>query len=93
MKKVYSGCGDMEKRVGKMCGGKIHRDKKYGGGYTGGPSSPQFTPVPDNSYRNTRAGGPSTSQNLGVTNAEPKKGGGRKLSGKIKYGGRKGRRG
>lgn len=33
MKKVYSGCGDMEKRVGKMCGGKMHRDKKYGGGY------------------------------------------------------------
>lgn len=28
MKTNYSGCGDMEKRVGKMCGGTVHKKKK-----------------------------------------------------------------
>lgn len=31
MKTDYSGCGDMEKRAAKMCGGKMHRDKKMYG--------------------------------------------------------------
>ena len=34
-KTSYSGCGDMEKRVAKMCGGKAHRDKKMYGGAMG----------------------------------------------------------
>jgi|DEB0MinimDraft_6_1074348.scaffolds.fasta_scaffold00374_20 hypothetical protein len=28
MKQTYSSCGDMEKRVGKMCGGVMHKKKK-----------------------------------------------------------------
>lgn len=34
-KTSYSGCGDMEKRAAKMCGGKMHRDKKMYGGAMG----------------------------------------------------------
>ena len=37
----YSGCGDMEKRVGRMCGGKAHREGKYGGGGMGMSMAPK----------------------------------------------------
>lgn len=37
MKKNYSGCGDMEKRAAKMCGGKAHKRQ---GKHMGGQMSP-----------------------------------------------------
>jgi len=46
MKTDYSGCGDMEKRAAKMCGGKMHRDKKmYGGKAMVGLKGPKNMPM------------------------------------------------
>jgi hypothetical protein len=53
MKTNYSGCGDMEKRAAKMCGGKVHKRQ---GKHMGGPSLPflgKINPDPNKGTRPT----------------------------------------
>jgi hypothetical protein len=62
MKKNYSGCGDMEKRTAKMCGGKAHKrqGKHMGGGIMAGPT-PDFSKLkkmPESKYLQRRPTAP-----------------------------------